>query len=318
MAADADIARAQPELDDVDSLWDFNDPAESERRFRDLLDRARHRGGDRDQIDVVKTQLARSLGLQRRFAEAHEVLDEICPRGADDSIMSRVPKVAAQYLLERGRVFNSSGNAERAGGLFDRAWEVARDAGLDGLAIDSLHMLAIVSGSSAEALRWNQLALEMSQSSRDGRARRWRGSILNNIGWALHAAGEFERALAHFEDALRAREEAGDPGLVAVARWCIARTLRSLGRIDEALAAQRELLAEHDRRGGSDGFVHEEIGECLIALGREDEARPHFGRAAEILSRDAFLASKEPGRLERLRMLAWTEDERDRWCETRD
>ena len=52
--------------------------------------------------------------------------------------------------------------------------------------------------------------------------------------------------------------------------------------------------------GIPDGYNHEEIGECLLALGRPDEARPHFARAYEILSKDAWLADGEPERLKRL------------------
>jgi hypothetical protein len=63
------------------------------------------------------------------------------------------------------------------------------------------------------------------------------------------------------------------------------------------------LLEEHERAGTSDGYVREEIGECLLALGREAEARPHFARAWSLLSRNPWLAASEPARLERLRTL---------------
>ena len=33
-----------------------------------------------------------------------------------------------------------------------------------------------------------------------------------------------------------------------------------------------------------DPYVDQEIGECLLALGREDEAQPHLARAAEGLA----------------------------------
>ena len=47
----------------------------------------------------------------------------------------------------------------------------------------------------------------------------------------------------------------------------------------------------------------EELGECLLALGRADDARPFFARAAERLGADAWLAAHEPDRLDRLRRL---------------
>ena len=65
---------------------------------------------------------------------------------------------------------------------------------------------------------------------------------------------------------------------------------------------QQALLAELDSVGESDGYVFEEIGECLLALGRADEAQPHFARAYELLADDPALA-EDRARLMRLRAL---------------
>ncbi len=115
--------------------------------------------------------------------------------------------------------------------------------------------------------------------------------------------GDHEQALATFQKATASRRAEGNPALVRIAVWAEARTLRSLGRIEEALALQKELLRECDALGEQDGYVYEEIAECLTALGRTDEARPYFARAYETLSRDPWLAESEPARLERLRDL---------------
>ncbi len=87
------------------------------------------------------------------------------------------------------------------------------------------------------------------------------------------------------------------------ARWASAHTLRSLGRVKEALTAQRALLAETERAGVTDGYILEEIGECLLALGRADEATSYFAQAFDALSTDDQLAEREPERLRRLRTL---------------
>jgi hypothetical protein len=46
---------------------------------------------------------------------------------------------------------------------------------------------------------------------------------------------------------------------IQVARWSIARTLRAMGRVDEALAIQRALADEHRLAGTADPYVDEEI-----------------------------------------------------------
>jgi tetratricopeptide (TPR) repeat protein len=133
--------------------------------------------------------------------------------------------------------------------------------------------------------------------------RRWLAPLHNNLGWAHHDRGEYAQALAAFERAVPLFEARGDPAGVRVARWSVARALRSLGRCQEALAAQRALLAAHAAAGSQDGFVHEEIGECLLALGRGEEARPHFRDAHRLLSQDRSLSRDEPARLARLARL---------------
>jgi tetratricopeptide (TPR) repeat protein len=90
---------------------------------------------------------------------------------------------------------------------------------------------------------------------------------------------------------------------VRIARWCVARALRALGRLDEALSIQETLLGEWARGGGEDGYVSEELGELWLEKGRMDLARPHFQEAFRILSQDTWLAEQEPARLARLKSL---------------
>jgi tetratricopeptide (TPR) repeat protein len=279
-----------------DELWDFDDPAGTEARFRELLPRARQ---DKSLSLQIRTQIARTLGLQKKWDEARSMLD-----GVEAELPSSPDVVRVRWLLERGRVLNSSGDRERARPLFREAWELARAAGEDGFAVDAAHMVAIVE--EGEAIAWNERALELARRSPDPRARRWRGSLLNNLGWAHHGRGDYEQALALFEEALAAREEQGDRSAVRIARWCVARAKRSLGRTEESLAAQEELLRELEAAGGRDGYVLEEIAECLLALGREEDARPFFAAAWEELSRDAWLPDAEPDRLARLEKLGRT------------
>lgn len=277
----------------IDSAWDFNQPQVSEQRFRALLAQA-----ESPDYEEVLTQLARAQGLQGHFDEAHRTLDDVEQRLAADMYHIRI-----RYALERGRVFNSSGDPVRAKPLFIQAWEIAQQQGEIVLAIDAAHMVAIVEEPDA-GLEWNQKALALAESSSDDRALRWKGSLLNNIGWAYHDKGAYTDALTAFQDARRVRQQDGSTlDQIQIADWCIARTLRSLNRIDEALSIQRRLQAEHEAAGTSDGYVIEELGECLLAQGHADAAKPYFARAFAELSQDSWLVRQEPARIERLRTL---------------
>ena len=52
-----------------------------------------------------------------------------------------------------------------------------------------------------------------------------------------------------------------------------------------------------------DGFVFEELGECLLALNRPEEARTSFARAYELLSKDEWFAKEEGERLGRMKRI---------------
>lgn len=279
----------------LDSLWDYNDPDATGDRFRALLPRA---AADTAYHTELLTQIARTQGLERRFDEAHATLDEA--RALWPAASGR-PYV--RYLLERGRVFNSSGTPDDAIPLFKEALRQAEAAGEDALAVDAAHMLGIAAPP-ADRLAWNLRALELAEASDDPRAQRWRGSLDNNIGWTYHDGGDYEAALAHFNRALAFRREQGDPEEIRIARWCVARGLRSVGQLDEALAAQRALLDEYDAEDEDAGYVYEEIAECLLALGDEAAARPYFAEAYRVLGEDPWLQAEQPERLARLEAMS--------------
>jgi hypothetical protein len=54
--------------------------------------------------------------------------------------------------------------------------------------------------------------------------------------------------------------------------------------------------------GEPDPFVEEEIGECLFALGKAEEAKPYFRQAYAALSHIDWVA-EDTQRLERLKSL---------------
>jgi tetratricopeptide (TPR) repeat protein len=254
---------AAPSAEEIDALWDYDRPLETEARFRILLGQVGDEGEARAEI---LTQIARCLGLQEKFEDAHRALDDVEP-----VLGAHASRLRARYLLERGRVLNSSGDQSAALPLFIHALGVALAAGEEFYAVDAAHMIAIVC-SAEESLDWNRRGLAMVEASPDPRVSSWRGSLYNNMGWTHHDRGEFDEALRCFEQALQAREAQRDERLIRIARWCVARTLRSAGRVEEALAVQRALLTEHRRLGTDAGEVYEEIVACLEALGRRDEA----------------------------------------------
>ncbi|MFN8373350.1 MAG: tetratricopeptide repeat protein [Anaerolineae bacterium] len=276
---------AQP---DFDSLWNYSQPAETEARFRELLPET---SGD-DNLQLL-TQIARAQGLQRRFEDAHFTLDDV-----EKQLPEAGPLVRVRYLLERGRVFNSSRQPDNARPLFLEALTLAQSLGEDFYAVDAAHMLGIIEPPEKQ-LAWNLQAVALAERSAEPRTQKWLGSLYNNIGWTYHDLGQYEQALDIFQKALAVRTAQGQQRETEIAQWCVGRVLRSLKRIDEALAIQLRLK----ETAASDGYVEEEIGECLLLQGKPDDARPYFAAAYAKLSEDVWLTANEPARLERLRKL---------------
>ena len=281
---------------DLDALWDYSDPGVSERRFRRFIQHLKNASNPTLRAEAL-TQLARAEALQGKFPAAHQTLDQLLPR-----LSALTPRAKTRYLLERGRVFNSGGAPRKALPLFLRAWRVARGLRDDPLAVDAAHMVAIVK-TGTDKRRWNKKGLELAERSADPNARRWRASLLNNIGWSQFDSGEYARALRSFRRALRYRHQQKNVTEIRIARWCVAKTLRLMGRTQEALRWQRRLLQEWVGARRKDGYVFEELGECLLALGRRREASGFFGKAYAELSKDRWLARNESKRLNRLRRL---------------
>jgi len=289
------------ELVDFDSLWNFSDPAATETAFRELLPAALESGDETYHLSLL-TQIARTQGLQRSFDDAHAILDDV-----EKALETAKPVARVRYLLERGRVFNSSKKPEKSHPLFLGAWELAKTIGKDGFAVDAAHMMAIIE-KDEKALEWNETALAFAEASEDERARKWLGSLYNNIGWTYHDMSRFDDALTLFEKALYWQEEKGDLESIQIAKWCVGRGLRSLDRIEEALAIQLALLAEFEAAGAKDGYVFEELAECYLIIERHAEAKSYFALAHAELSQDPWLMDNEPDRIARLKELGGVDD----------
>ncbi len=235
-------------MTDASELWDFDDPVGSELRFREAVEIAE--GVERL---VLLTQVARALGLQERYDEGHAVLDDLA--------VDR-PEVATRVELERGRLLRSAGEPDAARPHFEAAAVTAREAGLEALHVDALHMVALVAPAE-DQLRLTEDALAVARRSSDESARNWDASLLNNLGMTHADAGDWPAALAAFEEALSARERqshsGADDGRTRVARWMVGWALRNLGRTDEARAVQTALKAELEAVGEEDPYVDEEL-----------------------------------------------------------
>jgi tetratricopeptide (TPR) repeat protein len=285
-------------LPDFDSMWDYNDPSETGKKFLEIIPDAKA-SGDKSYLVQLLTQIARTQGLQMKFDEAHKTLDE-----AFTLINGQMHLPKVRYLLERGRTYNSSKVYDKARTLFLEAYNLSNEHGFDFFTIDAAHMMGIVEKGD-ESLKWNESAMKHAEASDDKKAKGWLGSLYNNTGWTYHDMGEYEKALNLFERNVRWHTERKTKQGLIIAKWSVARTLRSLVRVQEAYDMQIALRAESKEIGlDEDGYNSEELGECLLLLNRGDESKAYFKKAYDLLSQDIWLMENEKERLERLKKLS--------------
>ena len=281
-------------------LWDFDDLDASEERFRAQL---AAETGDEGRAEVL-TQLARVEGLCGDFAAGERLIDEA------EAIAGRSEVARARIDLERGRLRRSSGRTETALPLFQSAFAASLEAGELFIAADAAHMTALAAPGREEFIAWTKRGLDLAYAHDE--ARYWLGPLLNNVGWEYYEAGEYTDALDAFERALNARE--GDPEdrfATELARYALAKTLRALGRSDEAIPHLEQAVAWAASQGAPDGWFHEELAEEYAAVGRESDAREQAILALPLLEETDASFATDTERTARLHELAGLADQQD-------
>lgn len=270
---------------DFTQLWDFSNPALSEQRFRTAL----HTAAGDDAL-ILQTQIARTYVLRKDFEQARAVL-----RGIESVIPAASAEAQVRYWLELGRSYASHQHAaasqtpesnQKARAAFTKALAVARQARLDGLAIDAVHMFVFVDKDPADQLARGRQALALIEASGQIAAKRWQASVLNNMGEALFELKRFDEALTHFKKALSLRQNGGNPTAIRDAHWQIARVLRVLQQTDAALAIQLRLERESEAAGEPKDYIFAELKLLYLAKGYAERAR-HYEALAKSLEETA-------------------------------
>lgn len=293
---------AQSTLPAFDKMWDYGKPAETEAKFREVWSQTEGTTDLNYRLELL-TQIARTQALQTKFDDAHKTLDDV-EKQLTTLSPDKPTRAKLRYELERGRTFNSTNRKEEAIKHFEQALEIANQLGEENLAVDAAHMLGIATKGEA-SLMWNERAVAMAEAAADPKAKGWLGALYNNIGWTYHDMEKYDVALKYFEKDLAWYEERNLVNQSRIARWSIAKMHRLLGDPAKALEEQKTLQAEMTAAGADeDGYVFEELGECTLALDRdESEWKPYIQRAYDLLSKDPWSVSQEPKKHERLKRL---------------
>ena len=216
--------------DRLRGLWNFDDLDGTEQRLHAQLDQETTDSGRAE----VLTQLARVEGLRKSFDEGEELIGQ-AEALAGDSVPARI-----RIDLERGRLLRSGGDAIAAMPLFETAFNAAREADEQFIAVDAAHMCAIAAPDRVSRQAWTQRGIDIAQASPDRNVSYWLGPLYNNLGVDHAEAGEHDAALDAFKRALEVRlRYPENPPAIQWAKESVAEQLRALGRDEEAKAVLR-------------------------------------------------------------------------------
>lgn len=279
-------------------------PAEIEPRLSSLRPLAAIHP-DASLAPQIESQIALVQGMQQRWEEAFATLDR-----AEQLPGAEVPLARVRLLLERGRVYHQARRMAEAMPWMIASYELSQANRLDYHAINAAHMVAIVAEDVATKIHWNAIAIQLTESTTDEKAKTWQIVLQNNIGQAYIAAGQYQNALIAFECCRHLAFQQGNALVERGARWGIARAKRSLGEVGEALSIQQQLLEEYNtiEREGSlpgeligmaRGMVYEELAELS-----PDQAAEYATKALQDLGVNTWFHDLEPVRWMRLQRLA--------------
>lgn len=281
--------------ENIGSLWDFNNPELSETKFREALTET---SDNNPELQFqLKTQIVRTFSLRRQFDKAHALINELRMELPNRNFRSK-----CYFYLEEGRTYNSSGVKDKALDCFLLAKENAEQGNIQNLLLDSIHMLGIADKPENQ-ISWNEEALKLAENSSDEKVSAWKGPLYNNLGWSYFDSSNYEKALELFWKGYNYRSEKGQIRETAIARWTIARCLRALKRNQEALDILHTLENETEH---ADGYVFEELGENYLEIEANVKYPDYFTKAYELLSKDEWMVKNEVKRLNRLRELSAT------------
>lgn len=291
----------EPRLD-FDKLWDYKKPAETEKKFRELLPQAK-KNGKSYHLQLL-TQIGRTLSLQDKFDDAYQILKEVSSQLTDETKVAKV-----RYLLELGRTQNTEKKGELANKTFQDAFATADKVGEWGYAVDALHMIAITYNygkleSAQEKLKWEAKAIAYAESKDSVNAKKWLGSLYFNTGWSYHDLKRYQEALDTFIKAAELDKTNKSPDWILLDdRRTVAQMKRLVGKTEEAFSEQILLEKENiEKLGKPDGFVFEELGELYLIKKDEAKSKEYFAKAYPLI-KDQLKEPKYEDRLKRIKKL---------------
>lgn len=150
-------------------MWDYDNPALTEKKFKALLNLASN-SQDKTYLSELLSQIATTYVLRDEHQEAEYYLKQ-----AQLYLADAEPRAEANYLREKARFLLATGQQDKAIDSFYASWQVARESKYDRIAIETA--LDLRDLLPAERHSWDLKAQLVAETTKDPKAQQW---ISNN------------------------------------------------------------------------------------------------------------------------------------------
>ncbi len=274
-------ANLQLDKHSADTLLDIADELFQSEAIDSALnqyDRARRRAVEEDNSSVeveALSQIARMNLIQGNREAAKEALDRAEAKARDTE-----PMGWSRYLGVKGRYEWKGGDLTSARKTFDEQYTYCVVNDLHGRAVDAAHMMAIVSETVEEQVRWSQLGIEAAEK---GDQERWLGPLWNNLGGIYYDNKQFDSALSCYRKAREYHWRYSTETAKLFADYHIGMVLAAMGHFEEAQTWLRPVLAWAERLENHSAIAQacEDLGEIEVHSGRKPEGLAYLRRACD-------------------------------------
>ncbi len=221
------------------------------------------------------SQMARISLRENDLDSAIDWLDK-----AQEKTTVSEPMGYSRFLGVKGRYFWKSEQMDEARMIFTEMYQYCLEKELTGRAIDAAHMVAIVSESLEEQIKWSQLGIETAENND---AEFWLGPLWNNLAGTYYEMDKFDLALDCY---LKAREYhwrfSGEMGKL-FADYHVGMTYRHLKDYKKAAQWLRPVLAWAERLGNHSaiGQACEDLAEIELAINNKSEGLKLLNQAKQ-------------------------------------
>ncbi|HKK19883.1 MAG TPA: tetratricopeptide repeat protein [candidate division Zixibacteria bacterium] len=275
----------------ADSLLDIADEFFQANEIDSALgqyERARQRAVEESDSSVeveALSQIARMNLILGNRDEGMAALDRAASMAKDSE-----PMGWSRYLGVKGRFEWKENDLDSARKTFDEQYTYCVVNSLDGRAVDAAHMMAIVSETLDEQVRWSQMGIEAAEKAGQ---ERWLGPLWNNLGGIYYDNKMFDSSLNCYRKAREYHWRYSTETAKLFADYHIGMVLGAMGRFEEAQTWLRPVLAWAERLDNHSAIAQacEDLGEIEVLNGRKPEGLTYLRRARDEFQKAGYESS---------------------------